>query len=204
MRMTSLEKRLVNRKKKAERNIGKLRERLDEIPTESIHDALELGCGTGVVSAFLAKTYGMNVRGTDFDPEQIESAKAMNPETGRLHFQTADAARLKFPDSSFDLVVSQNVFHHVPNWKGAVREAGRVLRPNGYLVWYDLAFPAWVVKVFRPILKNYGIYTFEEVRSEFAEAGFRALSQERLAHGPFSHHQLVLRKQSRSDRPESM
>ena len=203
MRMTSLEKRLVNRKKKVGRNIDRLQEPLDEIHTESIHDALELGCGIGVVSAFLAKTYGVNVQGTDFDPEQIETAKAMNPETDRLHFQMADAARLRFADSSFDLVVSQNVFHHVPNWKGAVREVGRILRPNGYLVWYDLALPAWVVKVFQPILKSYGLYTIEEFQAEVAKAGFRTLSQERLEHGPLDHHQVVLQKQSRSDRSES-
>lgn len=196
MRMTGLEKRLVNRSQKAERNVERLRERLEGLETRNMHDALELGCGTGVVTAFLAQNYGMNVCGTDFYPSQVQLARAMNRESDRLHFEVADAARLPFADSSFDLVVSQNVFHHVPDWKGAVREVSRVLRPDGYLIWSDLAFPRWVVAAFRPTLKSYGLYTLEQVQAEVAEHGFQTVSHQRIAHGPFGHHQMVLRRSS--------
>lgn len=194
MRMTGLEKRLVNRKKKAERNVEKLRQRLAELDTQTMHDALEIGCGIGVVSAFLAEEYGMNVHGTDFDLDQVRGARSLNRESERLHFGVADAARLPFANSTFDLVVSQNVFHHVPDWKGAVREVRRVLRPNGCLVWYDLAFPGWIVKVFRSALRNYGLYTFEQVRRELGAQGFQTLFHERIVHGPFGHHQMVLQR----------
>lgn len=194
MRMTGLEKRLVNRKRKAQRNVEMLSERLAELDTPAMHDALELGCGIGVVSAFLAESYGMNVHGTDFDPDQVRTARALNREGDRLHFGVADAARLPFASSSFDLVVSQNVFHHVPDWQSAVREISRVLRPNGCLIWYDLVFPGWIVKAFRSFLTDYGLYTFEQVRREVAAYGFETLFHERVAHGPFGHHHMVLQK----------
>ena len=72
MEMTRLEKWFVNRNKKAERNIARVRQRLAELPSETIKDVLELGCGTGTVAAFLSETYNMKVWGTDYDHEQIQ------------------------------------------------------------------------------------------------------------------------------------
>jgi cyclopropane fatty-acyl-phospholipid synthase-like methyltransferase len=66
MEMTRLEKWLVNRNKKAERNIARVRQRLTALPSEAIEDVLELGCGIGAVAAFLSETYNMKVWGTDY------------------------------------------------------------------------------------------------------------------------------------------
>lgn len=74
----------------------------------------------------------MNVVGTDFDPAQINIARSNHPENDRLRFKIEDASNLSFKDDSFDLVLSQNVFHHVPSWEKAVHEVSRVLRPEGY------------------------------------------------------------------------
>ena len=75
MKMTQLEKRLVNRRKKAENNIAKIQATLDKINSENIKDVLEIGCGIGLVSAYLAHECGLNVYGTDFDSEEIKIAK---------------------------------------------------------------------------------------------------------------------------------
>jgi SAM-dependent methyltransferase len=192
--MTRLEKRLVNRPRKAARNIQRLAARLRELDPPEIHDVLELGCGTGAVSAYLAEQHRMNVVGTDFDPDQIALARASHPESDRLRFRVEDAARLSFADDSFDLVLSQNVFHHVPDWRRAAAEVARVLRPGGRLVWYDLAFPGPVVRLFRPLLNGYGLYTLEEMRSAFDHAGLTIRRQQRVAHGPFGHFDLVLER----------
>jgi len=134
MEMTRFEKWLVNRNKKAERNIAMVRQRLAELPSIPIKDVLELGCGIGAVAAFLAQTYNVKVWGTDYDPEQIQIARKKHPENENLTYRVEDAARLSFPDASFDLVVSQNVFHHLPQWQTAAREINRVLRPGGFLL----------------------------------------------------------------------
>ncbi len=194
MKMTRLEKRFVNRKQKAERNIEKVRQRLQPLDTQAIHDALELGCGIGAVSAFVADTYAMNVCGTDFDPEQIEIARRMQPESDHLHFSVEDAAHLTFEDASFDLVLSQNVFHHVPDWEAAVREVARVLRPGGYFIWLDLATPRLVKDILQPLMKNHGLYTIDEVNSALAENGLERRFYEQTAHGPLVHHHMVWQK----------
>ncbi len=49
-------------------------------------------------------------------------------------------SNLSFAPNRFDLMISQNVFHHIPNWPQAVEEIVRVLRPGGQLFWLDLAF----------------------------------------------------------------
>ena len=88
--MTRLEKWFVNRSKKAERNIARVRQRLQELPSEAIQDVLELGCGIGTVAAYLATTCEMNVYGTDYDAEQIQIARDMQPANENLHYSVED------------------------------------------------------------------------------------------------------------------
>jgi ubiquinone/menaquinone biosynthesis C-methylase UbiE len=198
MEMTRLEKHFVNLKSKGEHNIERLRQRLNEIGRERIHHVLELGCGIGYVSAFLSKVYGMHVIGTDFDSEQIERARSLHCEGELLRFQARDASNLAFNDASFDLVISQNVFHHVAKWQRIIQEVGRVLRVGGYFIWLDLAFPSLVKKLLQPWSKTYGIYTFEEVRKELQRDGLSQLFYEKLGRGLFAHHHLALQKATNS------
>lgn len=194
MEMTRLEKWFVNRSKKAERNIARVRQRLQELPSEAIQDVLELGCGIGSVAAYLAANYQMNVCGTDYDAEQIRIARSMQPQNAHLHYSVEDAANLSFQDASFDLVVSQNVFHHIPEWKTATKEIARVLKAGGYFIWLDLAFPKLIRTLFQSLVKNQSLYCIADVRRVFQTHGFEQLFYERLIHGLFVHHHLVWQK----------
>jgi len=194
MKMTRLEKWFVNRSKKADRNITRVRQRLQELPAEAIQDVLELGCGIGSVAAYLAANYQMKVCGTDYDAEQIQIARNMQPQNANLHYSVEDAANLSFQDASFDLVVSQNVFHHIPEWKTATKEIARVLRAGGYYIWLDLAFPKLIRTLFQPLVKNQSLYCIDDVRHVFQAHGFEPLFYERRIHGPFVHHHLVWQK----------
>ena len=197
MEMTGFEKYFVNREGKVRRNIEVLRQSLSMLELDRIRDVLELGCGIGGVSAFLADDYGLNVLGSDYDPEQIAIAKEKYPEKANLHFRTEDASRLDFGNESFDLVLAQDVFHHIAAWEAAVSEVGRVLRPGGYLIWMDFAYPEVVKKVFRPFVKHYGLYTWVDMRRTFEGAGLETDRMERLRHGPFSYGRAVLQKSTR-------
>ena len=79
MKMTRFEKSFVNRKKKSERNIEKVESDLELLDLKSIQNVLELGCGIGYVSSYLAETYNFNVYGTDYDLEQIHIAEKIQP-----------------------------------------------------------------------------------------------------------------------------
>lgn len=195
MKMTRFEKRFVNRKKKSERNIKKIESDFELIDLTKVKTVLELGCGVGYVSSYLAENYNFEVYGTDFDPEQIQAAKNIQPKIKQLYFQVEDASQLSFEDCSIDLVISQNVFHHLPNWENAVKEIARVLCLGGYFTWLDLTFPKVVKTIFIPIVKNYGLYTIEDIRSAFEIYGFKQLSHEKFAHGPMSQHHYLLQYQ---------
>ena len=88
---------------------------------------LDLGCGEGRLSRDL-KTLGHNVVGVDISPTMIAAARAADPE---IETHISDAAALPFSDAEFDCVVAHLSLQDVDNLAQAVREAARVLRPDG-------------------------------------------------------------------------
>jgi ubiquinone/menaquinone biosynthesis C-methylase UbiE len=194
MKMIRIEKRFVNRKKKSDRNIKILELALRYIDIKKIKSVLDLGCGIGFVSRYLAESYNLKVVGTDYDDEQIQLANKLQPKLDQLSFQVEDAAKLSFEDSSFDLVLSQNVFHHIPDWETAIKEVARILSSGGYFLWLDLTIPIIVKTTFLPIVKNYGLNTSDDIEKSLEVHQFKKLFQERLSHGPFSQYHYVLQQ----------
>ncbi|MGD2024143.1 MAG: class I SAM-dependent methyltransferase [Desulfobacterales bacterium] len=194
MKMSRLEKWLVNRPKKSERNIARVRQQLEEVTPETIENVLELGCGVGAVAAFLSESYNMKVWGTDYDHDQIQIARRRHPENEHLVYRVEDAARLSFQDAGFDLVVSQNVFHHLSKWQTAVREVSRVLRSRGFLLWLDITFPKWIVRLFRDLVKKHSLFCIGDVKHEFENQGFVERFHERRIHGPFFQDNIIWQK----------
>ena len=88
---------------------------------------LDVGCGEGRVARDLAER-GHRVTGVDSSPTLLEAAQAADPEGD---YVLADAASLPFTDAAFDLVVAYNCLMDVDDMPGAVREAARVLTPDG-------------------------------------------------------------------------
>jgi SAM-dependent methyltransferase len=88
---------------------------------------LELGCGEGRVARDLADR-GHDVTGVDSSPTLLEAARLADPSG---EYVVADAADLPFSDTTFDLVVSYNSLMDIEDMPGAVREAARVLKPDG-------------------------------------------------------------------------
>lgn len=171
MRMTRLEKHLVNRAGKGAANIERVRRHLSTVPARAGGAALELGCGTGDVSSFLAAEYGLHVIGGDVDPEQVALARVRHGEHPGLRFAVVDARQLEFPAATFDLVVAQNVFHHIPEWRLAASEIARVLRPQGHVLWLDLTMPPVLRAVMSPLRHRVGLYSAAESRAAFRSQG---------------------------------
>ena len=194
MKMSRFEKRFVNRQRKAKGNIEKLEKQMQILELPAKLAILEIGCGIGAVSAHLAEKYSAHVRGTDFDAEEIELARRFFPETNYLKFQVEDASNLSFKNATFDMVVSQNVFHHIPQWEKAISEICRVLKEKGLLFWADLAFPRILVRLLKNRVKNYGLYSIQDVTKRFTETGFVTVQYQKKLHGPMALHQLILKK----------
>lgn len=141
MKISGLEKTFVNSKRQAGNNIRIVERLFSYVDLDKVKEVLEVGCGIGVVASHLAERHGWNVTGIDLDSEQIERARNDNPENAHLKFREADATKLPFEGGEFDMVLSLNVLHHVPDWNAALAEAGRILRPEGFYVLYDFALP---------------------------------------------------------------
>lgn len=87
----------------------------------------------------------------------------MSKETTKARFLTVDGTKLPFGDNEFDFVVTHKVTHHIPDWHEALLQMLRVLRPNGYVIYTDLAFPSWVASVGKRIVKSMGFPTADEL-----------------------------------------
>lgn len=101
-------------------------------PGEAI---LDIGCGAGVDSIIAAKMVGPEgkVTGIDLVPEMLAKARENAQITGvdNVTFMEASAEQLPFPDSSFDVVISNGVFNLVVDKVKALAEVYRVLKPGG-------------------------------------------------------------------------
>lgn len=91
--------------------------------------ALDVGCGEGRTTRDLA-AHGHRVVAVDSSSTLIRHARAADPEGIYL---LADAGALPFPDASFDLTAAYNSLMDVADMPACIREAARVLRPNGRL-----------------------------------------------------------------------
>ncbi len=194
MKMSRIEKWFVNRPEKAAGNIDKVLEMLSRTKSEQVKEALELGCGIGTVSAWLAETLRIGVWGTDSDASQVCLARKRYSESQHLHFSVEDATNLTFGEARFDLVISHNVFHHIPNWQTAALEIARVLRPGGYLMWLDLTVPQFARKLLRPLAGKVGLYSIQDIHSTLVQAGLLLRAEERVSLGPWRHYHLLAQK----------
>lgn len=93
---------------------------------------LDAGCGSGYGSAELALA-AQSVVGMDVADEAVEFARE-NYRLANLRFERGSCAALPHPDASFDLVVAFEVIEHIENWRDFLREARRVLAPNGQFI----------------------------------------------------------------------
>jgi SAM-dependent methyltransferase len=103
---------------------------------------LDVGCGPGHLANRLARDHGLNVTGLDLDPAMIERARANAVQTVAAEcqptFVVGGVAALPFLDSSFDLVVSTLSMHHWADPTAGQAEIGRVLRPGGRALVWDI------------------------------------------------------------------
>jgi ubiquinone/menaquinone biosynthesis C-methylase UbiE len=107
---------------------------------------LDLGCGNGNTSLWLAEQHPCEVAGIDLSGVRIanaieQAAKASASVRSRVEFAKASATALPYPDDRFTHVWSQATIYHVPDKEAVLREARRVLRAGGTFILDDLTRP---------------------------------------------------------------
>lgn len=90
---------------------------------------LDVGCGTGALTAVLARRLGpAAVAAVDPSASFVAAVRKRLPD---VRAERAPAERLPFPDGSFDAAIAQLVVHFMPDPVGGLREMARVTRPGG-------------------------------------------------------------------------
>jgi len=143
-------------------------------------DVLEIGCGSGYAAWLIARDAPRSYLGVDVMPEQLKLAR-LRP-IPQAEFRLEDATALtSVASSSTDLVVIFGILHHIPEWRRALAECWRVLRPNGevYLEEPDGSVLAWFEATFHWGHPDQGWFLLRELQAELERQGFQILAQAR-------------------------
>ena len=155
MKLNHIEKALMNSPLRAlvqRRYEGPLMERLGG-RTEGLR-VLEIGCGRGIGTEIIFNQFGAReVHAFDLDPDMINEAKEKlaGYSSRRLRLFVGDAAAIDAEDQMYDAVFDFGIIHHVPNWRRAVFEVARVLRPGGRFFFEEVtrhALNRWTYRTF--------------------------------------------------------
>lgn len=129
---------------------------------------LDIGCGNGFWLARLVSWGAVpsNLCGIDLIPDRIQRARELLP--SGLTLEEGSATQLNFPANSFELVLQFTVFSSILSHEMRVRVAHemlRVLKPGGYIVWYDFHMN-------NPKNRNTRAVHKEEIRHLFGECSY--------------------------------
>ncbi|MBM4301725.1 MAG: methyltransferase domain-containing protein [Deltaproteobacteria bacterium] len=95
---------------------------------------LEIGCGRGAGARLIQEAFHPAVlHAFDLDYRMILQAGRYLKvgRRGRIALYVGDALRLPYRDGVLDAVFGFGVLHHLPDWRGGLREIARVLKPGG-------------------------------------------------------------------------
>ena len=129
---------------------------------------LDVGCGTGA-NLDLLRHFG-SVEGVDSEAAAVEFCHRRGEQAVRY----APDSRLPFADASFDVVTLFDVVEHAADDQALLREAARVLRPEGYVL---VTVPAytWMWGAQDRISHHYRRYTRPRLLASLSAAGFEPL-----------------------------
>lgn len=154
---------------------------------------LEAACGTGHLIEFLLrwrKQKGLpesHITGIDYAESMLDGAKQRFAGNPSIEFKHADAAKLPFPDNTFDTANIANAVHCFPDVDGALRDVYRVLKPEGTLAANVLLYPRapWPFNRIADRINRWGIrkgilytpYELENIRQKIVNSGFEFVSE---------------------------
>ena len=153
----------TQKKDRRQAQIDLIEQLLNWAGVQQAQHIVDVGCGIGGSSLYLAQKFNATATGITLSPVQANRAKERAAAAGlseRASFQVADALNMPFADNSFDLVWSVESGEHMPNKKKFLEECYRVLKPGGTFI-----MATWC---HRPLGGEYGQLTDDE-RKHLAE-----------------------------------
>lgn len=147
---------------------------LDVVGDEPIGELLDIGTGTGRMLEILAHRVQRGV-GIDLSSGMLAVARTNIERAGLTHVyvRQGDMYQLPIEDASIDLAILHLVLHYSDDPFEVIREASRVLRPDGRLIVVD--FAAHSEEYLRSEFKHHRLgFSDEEIRQCFDAAGISA------------------------------
>ena len=136
---------------------------------------LEIGSGKGRLLNHFFKQ-GFDIRGVELNRDYIAASREL---FGELPLSAVDSEQLPAEDESLDVVMSFDVFEHLPDTDGHLREVHRVLKPGGvYLMqtpnkWTNAVFETFRWKSFTAWkVQHCSLHSFRELRKRCEKHGF--------------------------------
>jgi ubiquinone/menaquinone biosynthesis C-methylase UbiE len=135
---------------------------------------VDLGCGHGGTSLWVAKQFGLKVVGVDLSPGGVALATAQAVEMGMTDdakFKVGDVTATGLADASCDAAISLDVIIYVPDKEAAMKEVARIIRPGGrfgFTVWeqsgYSQRLKAQQFLDYRPLMAaaDFDVEIYEE------------------------------------------
>lgn len=140
------------------------RETLSRLAINPADRVLDVGCGTGELLSRLAAKYPeAALAGMDPVPEMLAIAKGKLSE--KVDLRVGWANELPWPDASFDIVVSCNMFHYITHPVAAIQEMERVLVPGGRLLitdWCDDYLMCRLCTIYLKLMSKAHFKTYRE------------------------------------------
>ncbi len=136
---------------------------------------LEIGSGKGrLLNHFFKKGY--DIRGLEINRDYIAASREL---FGELPVSAVDSEKLPAADESLDVVMSFDVFEHIPDSDGHLREVNRVLKPGGHYLmqtpnkWTNAVFETFRWKSFTAWkVQHCSLHNFWQLRRRCEQHGF--------------------------------
>lgn len=153
---------------------------IDARPGETV---LDLGCGAGLDLLHYARAVGPRGRviGLDLSASMLAKARANLASQGidNASFLNAPADRIPLPDASVDLVTANGIFNLSPDKDAVMREAHRVLRKHGRVIFAEIILQSDLPPEARTTIDDWfrcigGALPEQGILDRLHDAGFRA------------------------------
>jgi ubiquinone/menaquinone biosynthesis C-methylase UbiE len=145
---------------------------------------LEIGCGRGIGAGIILDTFGAaQVHAFDVDPDMVRLARrVLKKRAERMRLWVGDVTAIAAKDGFYDCVFDFGAIHHVLDWRKALKEVYRVLRPGGRFYVEEVPARLIVHPVFNKILQHPQQDRFDhrQFSAALRESGFKINAWDRF------------------------
>jgi len=138
--------------------------------------ALETGCGQGIGVKILQDVFKVQrVHAFDLDPRMISRARhQLRDREDSVNLWVGDVTAIPARDNTYDHIFDFGAIHHVVDWRAALKEIYRVLKPGGRIYIEEILEKYIVHPIFRRILEHpqHDRFNLQEFVQGLQETGF--------------------------------